>query len=81
MGLISLAGRCRGKRGCVETISSMSFSVGRKRFVTIVNTSKDKGSALVGLVDKLRGPARKYICIRSMGLARLSLRRRVSFHE
>lgn len=51
------------------TLGSMGVRIGRKRFITVVKPSNYKGSALLGVLNLLSGPASKRCCL---GKARMS---------
>lgn len=56
-----LAGVCNGNGADIATIGSLSLSITRNRFITIINDSNDKGSALLRVLNNISRPARKGI--------------------
>lgn len=63
LGIRGLAGACKDNRGLIRTISSISFSIRGNRFITVINTDNDNGSALLRLVNNISHPADKGVFI------------------
>ncbi len=53
----SIYGQCPTNSRAITTLRGMGFAMGRKRVITVLNPSKSKGSALVGILKYLSAPA------------------------
>lgn len=63
-----IAGRCFANARVVGTLSSTDFGIGSNRFAIVLNPDNTNGSALLGLVNKVRRTAGNRVVIGNGGV-------------
>lgn len=81
MGYSKLMGVCRASSGGIVTLRKLSLAIRAKRVLTMVKGSNDKGSALLGVVKKLRAPATKMLAVSKGSVSACSRTRVMECHE
>lgn len=61
VGTVGLGGCCASSACRIHTLSNISLAIRSNRFVTIINASKYKGAALVGVLKNLSASSFKNI--------------------
>lgn len=72
VSLGGIDGFCRVNRAQVATGSGVDFSVGRKRFIIVLNPDKTKGSAILGVLKKVSSTSRKRVDVSKISVSRFA---------